>query len=189
MIPIWYIHGAHSTRRSFNYLKSQLPEHEIRDFEYDHSGPVSRVVDRLVALLDQQDAPVNLIGHSLGGVIALAASQRSANAQKVTTMASPFGGSQVASLMRWIAPSQLLDDIHPHAPLMNAVRRAKLQAPVMSIVTTAGGTSMIAGENDGVVTVESQTCLKGPVYIRMPVSHSEVLLSEETVELINGFIF
>ncbi|RYD62074.1 MAG: alpha/beta fold hydrolase [Verrucomicrobiaceae bacterium] len=189
MNPIWYIHGASSTARSFNYIKSELPVHEFEDIEYTHAHPVTRVVDAVVARLESSPVPVTLIGHSLGGVIAVAASQRSQNVRNVVTMASPFGGSQVASLMRWISPSQLLDDIHPHSPLIRAVKRAKNRVHIMSIVTTGGGISLISGENDGVVTTESQTSILGPVYLRVPVNHFEVLLCRESVELIAGHLF
>jgi pimeloyl-ACP methyl ester carboxylesterase len=188
MKTIWYIHGAASTHRSFNYLKARLPRHDSLDIDYNHDGPVAKVVDSLVKRIDAHPTPVTLVGHSLGGVIAVAAAQRSQNVERVATLAAPFGGSQVAALMRWICPSQLLDDIHPQAPLIRTIKRTPVQQSVMAIVSTGGGTPMLTGENDGVVTVDSQTALRGPVYLRVPVNHFEILLCEESVELISGFI-
>lgn len=189
MNPIWYIHGASSTPRSFNYLKSELPAHEFEDIQYTHDRPVIRVLDALVEKIESSPVPVNLVGHSLGGVLAVAASQRSNKVANVVTMASPLGGSQVAALMRWISPSQLLDDIHPHSSLIKTVKRTPNRCTIMSIVTTGGGISMLSGENDGVVTTESQTAISGPVYLRVPVNHFEVLLCRESVELIAGHLF
>lgn len=190
MTAVWYIHGANCTFRSFNYIRSKLPEHDAQEFAYTHDGPVHKVVDRLVAALAAQPEPVILVGHSLGGVIALAATQRSDKIAKVATMAAPFGGSETAALMRWLTPSQLLDDIHPNAPLMCAIRQGRLHGTdAMSIVTTGGRNTMITGDNDGVVTIASQTCIKGPVYLRIPVNHSEVLLCDDVVDLLSGFLF
>jgi hypothetical protein len=189
MNPIWYIHGASSTARSFNYIKSELPHHEFKDIEYTHDQPVTRTLDALVSALDASPVPVNLIGHSLGGVLAVAASQRSEKVANVVTLASPLGGSQVAALMRWISPSQLLDDIHPHSTLIKQVKRSPNRCTIMSIVTTGGGISLLSGENDGVVTTESQVAIRGPIYLRVPVNHFEVLLCRESVELISGHLF
>lgn len=189
MNPVWYVHGANSTPVSFNYIRHRLPDHTYREIAYNHRGPVMHVVDALVEAVEASPTPVTLVGHSLGGVIAVAAAQRSAKVDKVCTIASPLGGSKVASLMRWIAPSQLLEDIHPYAPLISQVRNGRLKVPTMSIVTIAGHNNMIAGENDGVVTVDSQEAIIGPVYIRLRMNHFEVLLSDDAVDLVSGFLF
>jgi hypothetical protein len=43
--------------------------------------------------------------------------------------------------------------------------------------------------SDGVVSVASQTCLKGPDYHRVDFNHFEVLLAEPVIELAYEFLF
>lgn len=185
------MHGANSTPKSFNYIRDQLPRHVPQDIEYGHREPLSRIVDRIVARVATTEgvAPIHLIGHSLGGVVALAAAQRSSRIAKVATIAAPFGGSNVAALMRWLTPCQLFEDIHPGASVISAISRAAPVKNCLSIVTTAGGTTMIPEENDGVVSVSSQTSIRGPLYYKTACNHFECLLSDEVVDLLKDFIF
>lgn len=191
MASIWYIHGANSTPTSFNYVRSRLPQHDARLIRYDHARSVMGVVEMLVGDLAAAGEPVTLVGHSLGGVIAMVTAARAERVQNVVTMAAPLGGSQSASVMRWLTASPLLNDIEPNSPLITACRRLspRITVPVLSVVTTAGGSSLLTGENDGVVTVESQTALKIPRYVRVPYNHFEVLLSDTVVDLLNNTIF
>ena len=188
---IWYVHGANSTPKSFNYIRDQLPRHVPVDIVYAHNEPLFRVVDRLVARVATLEgtAPISVIGHSLGGVVALALAQRSSRVEKVATIAAPFGGSNVAALMRWLTPCQLFEDIHPSASVISAVSRAAPVRNCLSIVTTAGGTTLMPEENDGVVSVSSQTSIKGPLYYKTACNHFECLLSDEVVDLLKDFIF
>jgi pimeloyl-ACP methyl ester carboxylesterase len=187
----WYIHGANSTPASFNFIRDQLPRHESIDYSYGHTEPLQRVVDRMVARANDPSSarPIYLVGHSLGGVIAAAVAQRSDRVEKVATIAAPFGGSNVAALMRWLTPCQLFEDIHPNAAIMSAIRRAPPLRNCLSIVTTSGGTPLMSEENDGVVSVASQIALKGPMYLRTPSNHFESLLSLEVIDLLNSFLF
>lgn len=186
---IWYIHGANSSSVSFAHIKSKLPAHEFLDISYDHSQPASKIVDQVVEMAKGGKRPIQIVGHSLGGIIALAAFQQSPRFTRAVTLASPFGGSRVAAMMRWLIPSQLLDDIHPNSDLVTNLRDSRFSKPVLSVVTTAGGSPLISEENDGVVTVKSQLALEGPTYVSLPVNHFEVLLTPEVPRLIKGFLF
>ncbi|RYD62756.1 MAG: alpha/beta fold hydrolase [Verrucomicrobiaceae bacterium] len=186
---IWYIHGLQSTHRSFNFLKSKFPEHEYVDVMYDANESMIRLVETLVARIESQDRPLILVGHSLGGVIAAAVATRTTKVTKVATLSSPFGGSKVASLLRWMCMSPSLDNIHPHSALMNDIRRSRVRQPTLSVVTTGGSTPLIGEDNDGVVTVASQKEIKGPIFFERDVNHFEVLLCEDVAELLGGFLF
>lgn len=188
---IFYIHGANSTPLAFRAIKNSLPFHRDIDIEYDHSRSVTNVVDALVAQINSLGQDVSLVGHSLGGVIALAVARDCKHVKRIVTMSSPFGGSKLASLLRWIYPTHLYDDIHPFSTLMTSVIRHDVpdHTKVLSIVTTGGQTNLFSEDNDGVVTVASQTSLKKPTYIRLSVNHFEVLLASETSDMIHGFLF
>lgn len=192
---IVYIHGASSTPRSFNHIVTELPRHEKQFISYGHDRSVMDTVEQIVRSLSDLRAqgmirPINLVGHSLGGVIAIAVAQRvSLNGGRVVTISSPFGGSKIAALMRWMTTGHLFEDIHPTSPLMNAVRLGGRVPETLAIVSTAGGTPLIPETNDGVVTVASQTSLSWPVYIRVPVNHFESLLCDDVLDLLNGHLF
>lgn len=188
MIPlVWYIHGAGSTSLSFNWMKARLPTHEAVDINYTTIKPLAETISYLREQAAAASRPVNIIGHSLGGVIAAAVAQE-APVSKIVTMGSPFGGSFAASVIRWFAPTQLMRDVSQQSPVLAALRRNPPTTPILSFVTDSNFT--ILGERtDGVVTVDSQTTLKGPKYVTMPVNHFEVLLHPEVVDGIKGWMF
>lgn len=190
MLPMLvYIHGLQSTPKSFSYIKLRLPQHDHLDIAYDAGQPMLAYVERLVSQIDALNRDVVLVGHSLGGVVAAAVASRSSRVTKVATMSSPFGGSEAAALMRWVCFSPSIDNIHPSSPLMKDVRRTAVKQPMLSIVSTAGDSPFIQGNNDGVVTITSQKALVGPRYVMIPVNHFEVLLCEEAVLHLEQFIF
>lgn len=187
---VWYIHGANSTPLAFAYIKSRLPEHDMVDVAYGHDQSIAELIDALVESVDVEERPVNIIGHSLGGVIGAAVAQKSTNVRKLVTLAAPFGGSKAAGVLRWAVASNLLDDIQPHSSVVSGLRQRSLTTPTISFVTTAGYPLVFFNEpNDGVVTVQSQMALKGPQYIEKQVNHFEVLLDPTVVDQINAFIF
>jgi pimeloyl-ACP methyl ester carboxylesterase len=187
---VWYIHGASSTPRAFNWLHTKLPDHHRVDIKYgDHE--VGEIVPRLLKELKHSKGPVKIIGHSLGGVIGVALALRSKRVEKVFTISSPFGGSEVASYLRWFSFDPLLSHIHPRSGLIRSLQKKKLTTPVFSIVTTSGRfpLSLVYPKNDGVVTVDSQVALAGPTYAELNLNHFEVLLAQETADYANEFLF
>jgi len=52
-----------------------------------------------------------------------------------------------------------------------------------------GGTPLMHEPNDGVVSVASQTCLKGPDYHRVDFNHFEVLLAGPVIYLARDCLF
>lgn len=186
---VWYVHGAHASPRSFAYLKTLLPAHESHSIAYSSDTPAMQTLAEMVDLAEACERPIHVVGHSLGGVLALALSKRVPSVERVVTLSAPFGGSKVASTMRWFIRHQLFDDIHPHSTLMQMVARGPIRAPVLSFVTHGGRSSLMPEPNDGVVTVASQRAVEGPKYIDFDLNHFEVLLSEEIVEPLTSFLF
>jgi pimeloyl-ACP methyl ester carboxylesterase len=192
---IVYLHGANSTPRSFNHVVNELPYHSAQLLEYSHDRPIMETVERFARVFTEVRAkgsnrPINLVGHSLGGVVAVALAQRfDLCGGRVATISAPFGGSKIAALMRWMMPCQLFDDIHPSSPLMNAVRNGGKVANTMAIVSTSGASNLMPEENDGVVSVASQIALSWPSYVKVPVNHFESLLCDDVLDLLNGHLF
>jgi pimeloyl-ACP methyl ester carboxylesterase len=186
--PIWYIHGAFASPRSFAWLKGELPEHEAINVEYSCSGQLSRVIDKIVEQARTEEQ-IDIIGHSLGGVIGVILAHRLPNIRRVVTMSSPFGGSRIAAFLQFITPGTFMQDVQPLSPIMSEVRSKELSVPVLSLVTTGGRSPAILEPNDGVVSLQSQRALNGPRFIERPVNHFEVLLDEETPRIISEFLW
>lgn len=187
MKTIWYIHGAASTPLTFNWLKLQLNPHIIVDIEYENETPLEETINRLRIKASKHDNPPVIIGHSLGGIIAASIAQ-SVPVEKVISLASPFGGSFAASLMRWFTPSQLFRDISQQSIVLSRLRHKKIPVPMLSFVTDSNLTIM-GEKTDGVVTVSSQKALDGPTYITVPYNHFEVLMAPDVAKRIDNFIF
>lgn len=187
---IWYIHGASSTPRAFNWLRTELPNHTRVDIAYS-DNEIGDIIARLEEQLDTTAGKISIVGHSLGGVIGVALSQKSKKVSKVFTISAPFGGSEVATYLRWVSLDPLLSHVHPRSPLVRSVLTTPLQAPVMSVVTTSSRfpLSIISPKNDGVVTYASQMSLSGPIYRELHLNHFEVLLAKETADYMNEFLF
>lgn len=187
---ICYIHGAHSTCLGFSQLKSKLPTHIAVDMGYAPDEPVANVVARYQKVIDESEQPVSIVGHSLGGIVAVSLAQRSKNVNQVVTLGTPFGGSAVAGLLRWFVPNNVLfNDIHPHSAVLRALHASETHAPVLSFVTVGGNSAIMQEANDGVVTVKSQLALKGPEYRKVNWNHFEVLLAPEVIQQIQSTLF
>lgn len=186
MKKICYIHGAWASPRSFAWIKEHLPPHEVIDIQYSCSRNVTSTVADIEKTI-KNVGPVNIISHSLGGVMAVALAGRCSNVEKVATMSSPFGGSRAASFLQFITPGSFMSEIQPHSPLMREARNASVVP--LCLVTTAGRSASMVEPNDGVVTIKSQMALDAAHYVKLPVNHFEILLSDETIHHIKGHIW
>ena len=63
---------------------------------------------------------------------------------------------------------------------------ARATKPHLAIVATQG-LPFFPEDNDGAITVASQTALDGARYARLPLNHFEVLLSHDVADLIRTF--
>lgn len=186
-MKILFVHGAYATPLSFAYIKDRLPYAEFIDFSYTTRDPIDEAVEALVSLIEQE-GPVTIISHSLGGLISIAAAKRVSLVDKIITLSSPLGGSRIAGFLRYVYPRQLFDDIHMNSRFVRSLKKGPLPCPILSVVTTEGAQLLIPEPNDGVVSVSSQKAIEGPRYVEMPLNHFEVLLSRDVVDVISLFI-
>jgi pimeloyl-ACP methyl ester carboxylesterase len=181
---IWYVHGAGASNRSFAWLHEQLGEFPAQFFHYDLDETAQSVIQRLSYALTQDGRAAMLVGHSLGGIAATACS--AANVTRLVTLCAPFGGVRYVDLMSLFSRHPLLSDLRSHGRLLSSVRATHLTRPHLAIVGTQG-LPFFAEDNDGVVTVASQTALSGVRYTKLPLNHFEVLLSRDVADLIRSF--
>ena len=132
MTRILYIHGANASPLSFNYIKSKLPKHYAFDVTYDAHDPL----DDLIELAENHLVePSHIIAHSLGGIIAVALSQRvSDKVLSVSTLATPFGGSEAATTASILLPfNTFLKNINVRNPTLREIIHTGPKVPTMVI--------------------------------------------------------
>ncbi len=186
-MKVWYIHGANASPLSFSFIKSVMRSHDVEEISYGHDAPLSKTVAELRRKAVLHDAPLAIVGHSLGGVIAAAVAQ-TADIDKVVTLASPFGGSSAAALLQWFTRSQLMSDIAPSSSVLTSLRLNPPTTTMLSIVTDPG-IDTLGEKGDGVVTTASQMALTGPIYEKVNLNHFEILLSRDIANRIDGFLW
>lgn len=188
-MQIAWIHGFNSSSRSFNYVVSCLPAHEVVNISYDSHQRLEASLEQVIKQLPKK--PITLVGHSLGGLISvLVAMKHPERVTKLITISSPLAGSRAAGTLRWIPGyPKVLTDIAPSSKFVLALETVKLETPTLSIISTGGNLSISGEANDSVVTVASQRALKFGKKIEIKANHFEVLCHEKTVKHIQDFLF
>jgi pimeloyl-ACP methyl ester carboxylesterase len=187
MKTIFYVHGAGATAVSFCALATKLPEHTPRFFSYDIAEPVADVTARVRNELSLLAAPVSLVGHSLGGIIATLASAEP-QVDQIVTLNAPFGGIRVLDFVGLFRREPFFTDLRSHGTALSAARAKVSDKPHLGIIGS-GGLPTVAEANDGVVTVRSQTAKPDIHYHLTDLNHFEVLLSNDVAREIERFLF
>ena len=189
MKTILYIHGAFSSSNAFNRIREKLPEHEAIFVEYTVEQNLRQVIDDCVKRLKVNGQHVSIVAHSLGGVLGSIIAQKSDMVDQVVTMSTPFGGNKAADILKWFNPHPMFETISASSPLMRQLHSEPAGAPTLSIITTSGHNPMMKEENDGVVSIDSQTAWWCPEYVQVPYSHIDILMADEPISIIKGFLF
>jgi pimeloyl-ACP methyl ester carboxylesterase len=179
---IVFIHGANATSKSWSYILSKINVRNI-SVDYDSSLGFRR---NLISIRSQipTDEPIQIVGHSLGGIYGLYLTQTH-NVTKGLTLATPYAGVAVADFMKMIFPgSHLLKDIGKYSRFITKSRNIKIKVPWTQIITTRGSLPWYLERNDGIVPISSMTCRNDINYLELPYNHYEILYSDEVVNLI-----
>jgi len=126
----------------------------------------------------------------LEGVVALRLAASGEPVERIFTVSSPFGGSKAATMLNMaFCLTPVFADINPLGTTIQSLRQDEITVPLPSVVTTSGGTSLMHEANHGVISVASQTFLKGPDYHRVEFNHFEVLMADPAIDLFHDFLF
>jgi len=186
-----YIHGANSSARSFKYIQKCLPDHKFLNIEYSVDVPLKVNISKIQKRIQKEFATkkVSIVGHSLGGIIAIGLHNKLKSLDRTVTISAPFGGSKIVEYFRWICPRyQMFEDVKPTSSVIMEIKRTIIKKPVLSLVTTGGGNPLLGESNDGTVTVRSQKAIRGLTYINYDLNHFEVLLSDRVINKIEDFL-
>jgi esterase/lipase len=197
---LFLIHGAWCTRHAFNYITKKVLDDttvgHIHCFEYDCQKEnmrdiVTRAKDRLTKISDNGLKTV-VVGHSMGGLIALKLSQRE-YVYHTVTMASPLSGLKLNrilhSVLLWQAP--ILRDIMPDSSFIQKLQRKSFNRnPVTVMIANRGFNPMITEPSDGVVPIDSQRrwVPETATVQYVESNHTEILQSPEAIYTIENLL-
>lgn len=185
---IVYVHGANATPKSFSFLENTLSSHTKTYITYDANDDINDIILKATSTVNE---PCHIVGHSLGGVIAVRLSQLLGPTliHSVTAISAPFGGSEAADRVSIFFPfNQFFRNLRTTNPLFRSILFTGLVVPTLSIITTGGSSPLEPKHNDGVVTVESQEKLSSTNQLYLPYTHYEVLLDHGVGSAIDTFI-
>jgi triacylglycerol esterase/lipase EstA (alpha/beta hydrolase family) len=147
--------------------------------EYDANGDLLAITGEIRRRIEKKiSGPVNIIGHSLGGVIGVAMANQGLPVNKIATMASPFGG-----IGSWWPPKTIGSELRRVNKFTQTI-----SVPHQFYVSTSGHNPWFVLANDGVVPISSQKAISGANYIDIPSNHFEILLNEKVVASIKDFL-
>ena len=194
MNNIVYIHGANSSARSFRYIQKCLPEHEYLNIEYSVDTPLTSNISTIQDAIQDRfaDKKVSIVGHSLGGVIAIGLHNTLEHLSKTITISAPFGGLYYVRLLKYLSRKRTIyDDLVPNAEPLKTIRETFVNVPTLNLITVLGNRPIIFKNNDAIVPVESMKEGEFGDYVQFQevrCNHSEVLVCFDTVEYIRDFL-
>ena len=170
------IHGAWSGPVSFNYLRYAVKSRWLT-LNYDPMREdIDCIIDRLAGDICE---PCWLVGHSLGGIIALRLHDHPM-VQGIVTIASPLAGLRLNLMQKVMSLSGILAEIATDSRCIRTMHAATYVKPVQHLIATVGFNPFIYEPNDGVLPLKSQTGWScGPV-TDIATNHYEIMLHEQT---------
>jgi hypothetical protein len=173
--------GANVAQFSYHPVTEGIAENTLR---------LSRFIDR------QQAATVHLVGHSLGGVLALKTLRcfPTDKIGRVVCLGSPLLDSSAArTFSRWTLGRKMIGQTLREAVLEDPLQKTDEHPDVGVIAGTIGlGLGLLVGRldkpHDGVVT-EQETKLPGITdHLVLPVNHFGMLVSKEVAAQTASFL-
>ena len=180
-----YIHGANATSESFTYIREHVGGKDIA-LEYSSSNGFYHNLSDMVEELETKSDHLFFIAHSLGGIYALhLADHFKDRTIGGITIATPYGGSKAAELLKLVLPfNRLMKDITPRSCPISEAKQITLPKNWVNIVPVVGHNPWMHEPNDGVVTIASMKYRDDMEFIEIPLNHYEAVISRKTVSII-----
>ena len=180
------IHGAFSTPNIFNYVKREIKNKQWNFLDYQHiTTDIGDILD-LAKQTYTDHEPMHLIGHSMGGLLALSLSSLPW-VKSVTTIATPLGGLELNLFQAYLSRSSFLQETSSHSDLVQSIHNKNYKVPIKHIISTHGFNPYMFEPSDGVVTLRSQRAWSAGSVTEIYANHAEIMMNPETVTTILNF--
>lgn len=193
---ILFIHGAWSSRNTFNYIASQIQTTgQIQFFEYDCQTEepynILKRAQRELHELNRDGKRTTIVGHSLGGILAMHLHNQASN---VVTLASPLNG--IDGLNFWMYTfltmyAPIFKHITPRSQFIKDMQECDYGDTKFDVcVATRGQNIAMKKPSDGTISVDSQI-LWQPDDARIhtiKTSHHEIVQHPQVVSIIRQAI-
>jgi triacylglycerol esterase/lipase EstA (alpha/beta hydrolase family) len=178
-----FIHGANATPLSWNFIREQIGDGIM--ISYSSANGFKKNLEEMKAKLSNSK-DLQFIAHSLGGIYSLhLANYFRYRVKGAVTLSTPYGGHYIPYFARYMFQwNQLLSDIAPNNWPISSLNNIVLPCNWCNIVTTSGNVPWILGPNDGVVSIKSQRYRRDMEHINVNCNHYEVLLNQQSVDII-----
>lgn len=185
---IYYIHGANSSDKSFNYLRQNI-KHKDVCANYSTINSFNTSIEEMKKQVDGITKPIFIIGHSLGGIYALHLSQYlGPRFLGAVTLSTPYGGSKHASSLSMLYPwVTFYKEVSPTGNPITESQKIWVESQPknwVQIVSTKGRVPIVNEDNDGIVTIESMEYHQSMQKEHVEVNHYEILQDPKTLEII-----
>jgi len=180
-------------------FRRRLGQHgfDVHQFHYHSvSAELPQVLDNLQAAILALGRPVHLVGHSLGGLIALSliGARPDLPIGRAVLLGSPVNGSRAArAFSQWPGASMLFGQL-ADVQLLSASPRPDRFAVEIGVI--AGSQSLGLGRflgnlpepNDGTVAVDETVLAGAADSVVLPVSHTGMMVSQAVVAETAAFL-
>jgi pimeloyl-ACP methyl ester carboxylesterase len=187
MKNVMLIHGAWSSGSGFNHIEQNI-DRDVYYFKYDcNKEKLPDIVDRARKELRENTV---IVGHSLGGIIALALHDE-LNCSRIVTLSAPLAGITIHPL--WdsfvVARAPILNMIERESYFMKDLRKKKYSKIIHSFITTRGFNPFIIDKSDGIVSIRAQDSWLPPTAFKTYIdcNHFEILQEKEVQYIIDWY--
>jgi triacylglycerol esterase/lipase EstA (alpha/beta hydrolase family) len=200
---IIFLHGTGQSALSYEYYNLFLPEHSSHCLEYNVQEDFDDIVNRFHKYYVDNLAgeQIHFVCHSYGCLLGMyLASRIDENVENFISLSAPWKGSRTAKWLNLVfRQSKLFQNTRPDSDIIQSLSNLNNNFKITNIVTTgsSGGGNVLAGfgqeRNDGLLTVLTQESypdnFKNVTDIKFALSHNEVLLSYDVVNILKEKIF
>lgn len=159
---------------------------EYVDYE-NITNDLNCVIQRIKACYANTTDHYHLVGHSLGGIIALSLSNEPW-VKSITTIATPLGGLDINPMQSIICRSSFLGEIASYSVLIQELSLRSYVPKVQHIHSISGFSPWTLEKSDGVINLSSQRRWSAGEIHEVSANHHEIMMMPKTALLLNSFM-